>query len=96
MHEIDCKESSNLHWARWDAASQTLFVDFKNAAGVKVSTYEYRGFLEDDWQAFNAAESKGRHFAYAIRPRYEKGGDRFGLAKKVQPAAPAPAQEKLL
>jgi hypothetical protein len=64
MPEIDCKESSNIHWARWNNETQVLEIDFKNAAGVKVSTYEYRGFTGEDYDRLKASESKGRHFAY--------------------------------
>ena len=83
MLSIDCKESSNLHWARWDPDSQTLEIDFKNSAGSKVSTYAYRGFTAEDWEALTAAGSRGRHFAYVIKPLYDRGGARYGLARKV-------------
>lgn len=83
MPEIDCKESSNIHWARWNNETQVLEIDFKDKNGVKASTYEYRQFSGEEWDRLNASESKGRHFAYTIRPMYEKGGARFGLSKKL-------------
>jgi hypothetical protein len=86
MPEIDCKESSNLHWARWNNETEVLEIDFKKD-GKKVSTYGYRGFTGADWDRFNASESKGRHFAYEIRPLYEKGGARFGMASKLPQVA---------
>ena len=68
---FDCQESSNLKWARYDRAAQVLEIDFKNKAGVKVSTYAYDNFPPEAWDSFQKATSRGRHFAYAIRPKYK-------------------------
>jgi hypothetical protein len=94
MPEIDCKESSNIHWARWNNETEVLELDFKNAAGVKESSYRYRRFSGEEWDRLNAAESKGRHFAYVIRPLYAKGGARFGLCEKIQPTKVAEECER--
>jgi hypothetical protein len=76
----DGGKSTNIHWARFYPDEERLEVDFKNKAGVKVSTYSYDGtrldntrpggFTWDDWRAFCEAPSKGEHFAYKIRPRF--------------------------
>ena len=71
MPEFESKESSNLGWARYDEAKQTLQVDFKAKNGTKYSTYEYENFSPDMWAQFNAADSKGKFFAYVIRPHYK-------------------------
>lgn len=70
MPQFESEKSSNIGWSRYDEATQVLEVDFKNAAGVKTSTYKYEGFAPSEWTRFNEALSKGRHFAYEIRPRY--------------------------
>ena len=41
--ELTVRKSSNIHFARY--ADGCLYVDFKNAQGVKVSTYRYDGTL---------------------------------------------------
>jgi hypothetical protein len=67
---LDGGKSSNIHWARYDPDKEQLEIDFKNNAGVKVSTYRYDGFKWEDWAAFKASESKGKYFAYKIRPKF--------------------------
>lgn len=69
VSRIDCSQSSNISWARYDEATQRLEIDFKNSKGEKVSTYEYADFPPEEWDAFRASESRGKHFAYRIRPR---------------------------
>lgn len=81
MDEFLAKESSNIEWARY--GNGCLFVDFKNSAGVKVSTYRYDGTLLKDgtnptgqfpiecWNAFKLSPSKGRFFAAEIRNVYK-------------------------
>lgn len=70
MEQFESKESSNVGWARYDAATQILEIDFKNKAGERASTYTYANFPDEEWQAFRAATTKGKHFAYKIRPRF--------------------------
>ncbi len=71
MEQFDTKKSSNLHWARFCPQTNRLEIDFKNAAGEKVSTYVYEGFTPEDWAKFIAAPSQGQHFAYHIRPNFK-------------------------
>ncbi len=71
MQEFDGKGSRQVHWARYDAATRTLEIDFKGKDGAKQSTYSYAEVSEDDWKAFQAAESKGTHFARAIRNNFK-------------------------
>jgi hypothetical protein len=58
-------ESSMLHAYGYDAATQTLAVQFKN--GTKVA--QYRGITPDDFAALEAADSIGKHFGRHIRGR---------------------------
>lgn len=69
--EFDGKGSRQVHWARYDAATRTLEIDFKGKDGKKQSTYSYENVNEYDWKAFQAAESKGSHFAHAIRNKFK-------------------------
>lgn len=82
MEQFEAKESSNVGWARYYPERGELEVDFK-ANGVKVSTYVYdgrpdvpnaerpaNGFPRDVWEQFKVSDSKGRFFAYAIRPKF--------------------------
>lgn len=59
------KPSSMIKAYGYDAASQTLAVQFKN--GTKVA--QYRGISADDFAALEAAESVGKHFGQHIRGR---------------------------
>ena len=83
MEQFEAKESSNVGWARYYPDRGELEVDFKDKNGVKVSTYVYDGrtehgageppvggFPRDIWEQFKVADSKGRFFAYAIRPKF--------------------------
>jgi hypothetical protein len=56
-------ESSNIHSIGWKDG--TLSVRFKS--GDKV--YDYPGFSETDWKAFEGAESIGKHFLAHIKGR---------------------------
>ncbi len=69
-HEFAGGDSSNIHWARFDPDKQTLQVDFRGKDGSKTSTYEYTGFNDRDWLAFQRAQSKGLHFATKIRGKF--------------------------
>lgn len=74
MQEFEAKESSNIKWARWYPDEERLEVDFRNQiTGAFTSTYTYQNFSSMDWEAFQAAESKGKYFAAAIR--YAKNAD---------------------
>jgi hypothetical protein len=80
MYYLDGKHSKQVHWARYDEATQTLEVDFKDRHGNKASTYSYHerlnadgtsnpphGFTMAEWRDFQDAVSKGTHFAAKIR-----------------------------
>lgn len=83
MEQFEAKESSNVGWARYYPERGELEVDFKDKAGNHASTYIYDGtpgvpngekpiggFPHDVWDQFKVSESKGRFFAYAIRPKF--------------------------
>lgn len=69
--QFEAKESSNVGWARYSADTQVLEIDFRDKHGKKASTYEYKYFPLAAWEVFQAAPSKGTHFAKAIRPAYK-------------------------
>jgi len=71
MSDFEAHESSNIGWARYNATTRVLEVDFKDKTGSKTSTYSYADFPEEMWIEFNASDSKGRFFAYHIRPKYK-------------------------
>lgn len=54
-------KSSNIEAIGWEG--EVLYVKF-----VKGGTYQYTGVPKLLWQAFNAAESKGKFFHSKIRP----------------------------
>lgn len=83
IRQFESEKSANIGWARYNETKRILEVDFKDQHGRKVSTYQYRDFPLSHWEAFQAAESKGKFFAYEIRPRY--------VGEKVlTPMAPPP------
>ena len=71
MEQFTAEKSSNVGWARYDSETQVLEIDFRNSKGEKGSTYNYAGFPPEAWALFQAAESKGKHFAFTIRPCYK-------------------------
>lgn len=64
---MDSVDSSQINAIGYDAATQTLAVQFKNWKGDVGSTYHYSNFTASDWEAFKAAESKGSHFGKFIK-----------------------------
>ena len=66
-HELDCKDSSNVRWARYNKETRVLEIDFTGKNGAKKSTYAYDDFPPEEWDAFCASESKGKWFAYRVR-----------------------------
>lgn len=81
MDQFEAKESSSVGWARM-REDGVLEIDFKKD-GIKASTYAYdgtrinenerpvAGFPRDVWEQFKISESKGRFFAYVIRPKFK-------------------------
>lgn len=65
---MDAVESSQLHSYGYDAATQTLGIQFHNRDKTGPgSLYHYQNFSPADWEAFKAAESKGSHFKKFIK-----------------------------
>jgi len=65
-------ESRQLAAIGYDATTETLAIQFKNWKGETGSTYHYGNFTAADFAAFQAAESKGKHFGAHIKPNAEK------------------------
>ena len=57
--------SSNLVSVGYDAASETLEMEFHGAR-----LYQYAGFPQHEYDAFMSASSLGSHFYHHIRDRY--------------------------
>jgi|HubBroStandDraft_1064217.scaffolds.fasta_scaffold00161_20 hypothetical protein len=51
--------------ALYDEAKQILTLEFQRGG-----KYEYLEFTPDDWAAFAASDSKGRHFLKVIKPHF--------------------------
>lgn len=77
-------DSSQLHGYGYDAASQTLAIEFKS--NHQKLTYHYPNFSAESWAAFQAAESKGSFFYKHIKPAYPEG---FVRMFKDEPAPAA-------
>jgi hypothetical protein len=58
-------ESKMFTSVAYDAGKATLYLRFQTG-----EVYRYFDFSEDHYQAFLAAESKGRHFRSHIRDRF--------------------------
>ena len=58
-------KSSMISKIGYDHKTQTLRVEFHDGA-----VYDYPTFTDRDWEAFLAAESKGKYFHRAIRPTF--------------------------
>lgn len=55
----------------YDAATQTLELAFASRKeGEPEKVYHYHSFTPADWEAFEAAESKGSHFCRVIKPGF--------------------------
>lgn len=63
--------SSQLAAIGHDAESNTLAIQFASKTGAG-SLYHYRNFTAEDFTAFAAAESVGKHFYAHIKPFAEK------------------------
>ena len=63
-------ESKMLSSAAYEDSKQILYLRFRNTGAV----YRYFEFPSADYQAFLAAESRGRYFCFHIRDhfRYER------------------------
>lgn len=72
-HQItmDSVESSQIHAIGYDAASNTLAIQFKSKTGIG-SVYHYANVTGEDFAAFRDAESIGSHFYKHIKPFPDK------------------------
>ena len=61
-------DSSQINACGYDAESQTLAVEFKNFKGDIGSLYWYSNVSQEQFDAFNTAESKGKHLGQFIKP----------------------------
>ena len=75
--------SSNIQAYGYDAASQTLAVQFVGSG----STYHYPGVPAEKYAEMQAAESKGRFFGQQIRPNFK--GEKQEPEEKQETAAAA-------
>lgn len=76
------ENSSQLDEYGHDATTGHLFLRFKGKGGKPGGLYRYGNFGETDLQAFADAESKGSHFARAIKPH----ADRYPCERVPEPA----------
>lgn len=60
-------ESSQIHSVGFDAGRQTLAMQFRSGGPV----YEYAGVTQEQYDAFLAAESKGKHFGAHIKGKFD-------------------------
>lgn len=65
-------DSSQIAAIGHDAETQTLAIQFKNWKGEATGVYRYSNFTAEDFAAFQAAESKGKHFGAHIKPFVDK------------------------
>lgn len=69
---MDSVESSQIAGIGYDAASQTLAIQFKAKGAAPGSLYHYANVSAEDFAAFRDAESIGSHFYREIKPHKEK------------------------
>ncbi len=72
LHDV---ESSQIHSIGHDAETNTLAIRFFRGYGrdqVPGSLYHYANFTAEDFEAFENAESLGRHFGKNIKPFPDK------------------------
>jgi hypothetical protein len=65
-------ESSQIAAIGYHPETQTLAIQFKNWKGEAAGLYHYQNVSQADFDAFAAAESKGRHFGQHIKPFRDK------------------------
>ena len=68
-------DSTQIHSIGYDPETQTLAVRFTRGYGEKRgpgSLYHYANVTQEDYDAFLAAESKGRHFGATFKAHPEK------------------------
>jgi len=65
MEIVSNFESSNVSEIRYESSTSTLEVVFHNGG-----TYQYFDVPDHIWEAFKAADSKGKFLAYSIKGHY--------------------------
>ncbi len=91
--ELQDVESNQIHSIGHDPNTNTLAICFPSRKGGQVvpgsvvpgSLYHYSNFTAEDFAAFQAAESKGKHFGKHIKAHPEK----YPYVKIEQPAQAA-------
>lgn len=81
-------ESNQIHSIGHDAETSTLAIRFTSRKGGVVgpgSLYHYANFTAEDFAAFQAAESKGKHFGAHIKDQVAK----YPFTKVEEPAQAA-------
>ena len=76
-------DSTQIHSIGYDPETQTLAVRFTRGYGEKRgpgSLYHYANVTQEDYDAFLASESKGKHFGQHIKPF----ADKFPFQKIVE------------
>ncbi|MES2488519.1 MAG: KTSC domain-containing protein [Pseudomonadota bacterium] len=58
--------SSNIKSVGYDAASETLEIEFGNG-----SVHQYEGVPQDEYEKLMASESVGKYFSASIRSKYK-------------------------
>ena len=64
-------KSSQIHSIGHDPASNTLAICFRNKSG-RGPTYHYENVTAEQFEAFNGAESLGKHFIAHIKNEAER------------------------
>ncbi len=82
-------ESRQIAAIGYHPETETLAIRFKTWKGEPSSLYHYTGVSAADYEAFCAAESKGRHFGQHIKPF----PDRFPF-ERIESAPGVPAQPR--
>lgn len=83
-------ESSQLAAYGYDAATETLAIEFHGYGSKPGSLYHYRHFGASEWARFQDAKSKGSHFINNVKPfpgRYP-----YTRIERTAPADAAPAE----
>ncbi|MDV3469049.1 KTSC domain-containing protein [Stenotrophomonas sp. C3(2023)] len=73
--ELQDVESNQIHSIGHDPKTNTLAICFPSRKGGQLgpgSLYHYSNFTAEDFAAFQAAESKGKHFSAHIKAHPEK------------------------
>lgn len=68
-------DSSQIHSIGYAPETQTLAIRFTRGYGANRgpgSLYHYQNVTQEDYDAFLAAESKGKHFGQHIKPFKDK------------------------